>query len=338
MKTDFRTSINFVSTIFCRALLLALLSASPLAAADRCGVPEQLNDLIDTVSRQSAHEGVLSTRALRKLRIDLGRAERVIAAREDDLGLGAWKPAFDWMIVATREAAHSGRFTEPDRLRTRVGALIVGMRFSCNSAAGGGKGSSLTGQADGSLKSHIEGVLGRRISDLSVLEQSLAALLAVLFLVSFTVGLIWIGNAATKWVAAHFVTKSPPTRPPPSPPAPKGIYNSHECRIHGALEIGPDVIEGDVVSLDEIGARFQPVNTGAFERILAVAANTQATLVVGPHQISFQILDVHQGVVTGFFTDLMEPELMSGLLAASEIEPQFTPLPSTAKNDAKLSD
>ncbi|WP_173486563.1 MULTISPECIES: hypothetical protein [unclassified Aliiroseovarius] len=197
--------------------------AALLAADDRCGVPDEVNELIDTVSRYAAKDAVLSSLEQRQLRRELSRAQSVISAREDDLGLGGWKPAFDWMVIATQEASTTGRFSDPATLRSRVGVLIAGMRFSCNAGVSGGKGAALAGQADGTMKNRLKRFLEPGAADLTVLEQSLAGLFLVTFLVPIIIGAIWFAH----WIIRTYHTEDEPLHPvsepistPPPPPQP----------------------------------------------------------------------------------------------------------------------
>ncbi|SFU40370.1 hypothetical protein SAMN04488527_10238 [Aliiroseovarius crassostreae] len=333
----------------CRQLLFALIlsifpPAALLAADDRCGVPDEVNELIDTVSRYAAKGAVLSSVEQRQLRRQLIRAQSVISTREDDLGLGSWKPAFDWMVIATQEASTTGRFPDPATLRSRVGVLIAGMRFSCNAGVSGGKGAAWAGQADGTMKNRLKRFMERGVSDLTVLEQSLAGLFLVTFLVPIIIGAIWFSH----WIIRTYHTEDKPlhpvsepiSTPPPAPPT--GLFNQHECRIHAAVEFDLDVVDVSIVALDEIGALIAPVNSGAYDRIVTLLeerrGNGHCQIMVGPHRLAFLILNHHHGLAAGFFSDPLSPELLETLLNASVTPPVFTPMPTASSPAPELPD
>ncbi len=331
-----------------QAAVLALLAWVALVASvgfahadDRCGIPAEVNALIDTVSLVSSHDEYLSPHDLDLLRRELDQAKQILADdRSGDLGLGGWKASFDWLFAASNSALKTGRFAAPDQVRGQVGALIVALRFSCSPSAASGR--QLADQSDqvGGFRRMARRILGKKADHLFDLGYSPDLLLVVLGMVLSATALIWASSRIASWIARRITPKllskqRQTASAPESPAVPSQVYNQYDCRIPAALEVGLDVVDGSITALDGIGARFLPVNDGAFERIKAIedlqeGDLQEVTLVVGSNQLAFLVLSVSHGVVSGIFKPPLSAPLMETLLKASEVPTTFTPPPKLA--------
>ncbi len=311
------------------SILLFLTVSLPALAENRCGIPAPINTLIDTVSKVSAEDGPLGQEKLAILRSELAGAERImIISGSGDLGLGGWKPSFDWLFSESRNALETGQFAKPDQVRNQVGALIVALRFSCAPISATGRDLAQQSAPSNGAPKTTRSILGKKAGLRFDQGYSTDLLVVVLGLVISTIILVWI----TAWIINLIVLRITHhfrlfhTKPPPASP-PSHIYNQYDCRIHAALEIGLDVVDGYILAMDAIGARFQPVNQGAYDRIMALDFTDGVALVVGHHRLTFMILEKSQGMISGLFSMPLSTPIMSDLLEASTIPTEYTPPP-----------
>ena len=97
------------------------------------------------------------------------------------------------------------------------------------------------------------------------------------------------------------------------------------CRISAALERGLDVIDGTVIVLGRKGARFQPVNVGAYARIKDVMGHPGMFLVVDGRRLLLHSAAAKAGYVSLFFLKPLLRSELTELLTASSITPRIAP-------------
>lgn len=299
-----------------RALVLLLSAAlyicAPLTSArseERCGIPSEVDQLIDTMSMIASMDGPISINTRATLNFQLNRAAQLMAKdATSDLGLGGWKSSFDWVFARGKETLAAGQMSDPDKTHNRIGTLAAGLRFICDARIT--RGNKLATNSDASAAEDENNAKGN--SHLSPVHAGSTRQLVTIFLAAILlISVIWGGNIAYKSIYAL-------------------LNNRRSCHIYGALEIGLDVIDGAIVILGAKGARFRPVNDGAFDRIVKLVDPEKPmvfppVIQIGEDRFAVEITALVDGHASCFFCEPIDLKRQNELLEGSTVKPRYAP-------------
>ena len=274
---------------------------------ERCGVPDEVDQLIDTMSQIAASEGPLSKNTMATLNFQLNRAERLMAQDPtSDLGLGGWKSSFDWVFLRGKETLSAKQMAEPYSTHNRIGTLVVGLRFLCEARVSQSK--ALAQDSDTSAAAEETNTKGQT-EHRSFFDGSARNLATIVTLVLAAIVMFSGGMMLYKWLYAL-------------------LNNRRSCHINGSLEIGLDVIDGAIVILGAKGARFRPVNDGAYARIEALVDVSEPmvfppVLQICDQRFAVDIKAVFEGHICCFFCEQIDVKRQNELLENSTVRPRF---------------
>lgn len=281
--------------------------AQPARTEERCGVPDEVDQLIDTMSQIAATEGPLSKNTRATLNFQLNRVERLMAKDPtSDLGLGGWKSSFDWVFLRGKETLSAGHMNEPYSTHNRIGTLTVGLRFLCEARVSQSK--ALAQDSDTSAAAEEKNTKGQE-EQRSFFDGSARSLATIVAIALAAIIVFWGGTILYKWLYAL-------------------LNNRRSCHINGSLEIGLDVIDGSIVILGAKGARFRPVNDGAYARIEALV-DVREPMVFPPvlqicdQRFAVNITAVFEGHICCFFCEPIDVKRQNELLENSTVRPRF---------------
>ncbi len=308
-RPHFKHAVKGRALFVLLSAILLISTTTNAFAEERCGIPPEVDQLIDTMRMIASADEPISVNTQATLNFQLNRAAKLMAEdRSNDLGLGGWKTAFDWVFAHGKEALATGRMLDPDKTHQQIGTLTAGLRFVCDARVT--RGTTLATNSSTSSDGERNNIKGNGL--ISPSHEGSTRLLVTIFLAAITlVAAIWAGNIAYKSIYAL-------------------LNNRRSCHIYGSLEIGLDVIDGAIVILGAKGARFRPSNEGAYARIVKLVDTEEPmvfppVLQIGQDRFAVEITALVDGHASCFFYEPVDIKHLNELLEHSTVKPRFAP-------------
>lgn len=292
----FRKLVFFVLLRWLNMTLVCMFFLGGSAHA-RCGLPEDVMLLVDNLYVASSQGRTPDVDLAARIQQDLrGINMRDVSSKLFSVGLAHRRARIEALLVEAQRVGALGLTNSPNLLRERLNSVERLHNAVC-------KLEEI--KADELAKSNE---ISRSSGPSRTFEHfSTTARMAILLgLTSFLSGLVVLVRMLYLWIYALVSARK-------------------TCRIAAALEEGLDVVDGTVTLLGRKGCRFQPVNSGAYDRVAAMMDKSGIFLVVNGQRFLMTSGKTRGFFVSMYFKRPLKRGTREALLALSSITPRDAP-------------
>ncbi len=287
------------------AIMVAFMTCMPLAAAAKCGLPADVDDLVAKLRLTMFANAGTS----REYAAEVGRLAAVIDREKvayalNQLDLARSREVVDYLIQEASIIAKKGRV--PDR-RGLQSQIRVYDKLTNKACSGQPKQGAKAASSNGISQITISKSASKAAEREAGIEPPHQSLFYLALLAPGVLGLWAIlagGRLAYQWIAAF-------------------TFSHRSCKIAATLECGLDIVDGHIIILGKKGCRFRPASEEECDQLEWLDEFDDCAVYVGPHRLFGRIEGVHGTFAVVFFEQLIKDELLGVLMEVSSVPPKY---------------